>query len=173
MRVESEERREGQGRCNGLAQPGGTLDAPGRLGACGNMSISRSERDVQGPVVSVCAFHRAAISTALARRRDRPPLGPARLHSRAIRFAIDHQVVGLLVKRSIALCARTGSAKVASRSSGPRFEVTITEPARCRSGQDLSYMSRLSVVSIVSRAKSSMMRSSAASTPPTGRSARW
>ena len=36
----------------------------------------------------------------------------------------------LLVKRSMALCARIGSAKVASHSSGPRFEVTTIDPVR-------------------------------------------
>src|SRR5258708_33084874 len=34
----------------------------------------------------------------------------------------------LLVKRSMPLWARIASAKVASRSSGPRLEVTIIEP---------------------------------------------
>ena len=37
------------------------------------------------------------------------------------------------MKRSMALWARTGSAKVGSHSSGPRLDVTIMDPARCRS----------------------------------------
>ena len=43
----------------------------------------------------------------------------------------------MVVKRSMALWARTGSAKVASHSSGPRLEVTIDGAGAVALGEDL------------------------------------
>ena len=67
--------------------------------------------------------------TSASSRALLPLVGEPRFEPRAIRFTLDDEIVGVAGEAIDRALSPDGSAKVASHSSGPRFEVTITDRA--------------------------------------------